>query len=664
MAQAVPTSTTSTTPQPNPIQPQPVTTQQLINQTTGQSQPAYIGQGTPWDANNPNNTAGPSTEVAWQYYNAQGQAYDPLRDGLYYYKYNPTDKSWWSGSVGTGGFQLSPDHLANMAWTQNAGPGTAYADLRANPDYQFLQQAHNLIEGNSKPLIKQSGPGVSFEDYYANRQNPNAAAGLTPEQQKIYDNYAHDRWLYDLYETNPTLAQKIAPRPELGPAPDFSKEGYYIGSQYVGTGAGQSLDKDQFAAQYGANFSITTPDGSWPTTPGGSWRQNPDGSFSPMNQAARDWVVQYGGQYAGGGQASGTQTTTGGQQQGGQSGSQSGGGIPTTYNPNDYNANWTDAQMVEWYKNAPGVENVRDGKYYSSDGSIYRPGSGNSYWQDKNSDQWYMGTPSGQISQVAGPPWQQQTGGSQSGSQSGGNQGSQPNQNNQQQPSQPTVYDTRNPQHMQTLRGMTDAERLQYWTQIPGVMDAVKGGTFYAENGQPYRYVGDSYWQDANSGQWFKGRLDGSIEEITGPPWQQQSSNQAQTTLQQLLQQYFGAKMPGGGQQQTGNSNAGNAAQMALVQAQLQQLMQTGDMSDPAVQAQFLQLQQQINALGPAYVPPANGQSGSGMPPGMLTLAMLMNRQSPHSWQQPGTPFGQGYGQQGYGGQNLVSNPFYTVPKR
>lgn len=182
------------------------------------------------------------------YYSDTGEAYDPLKHGSSYVVYDPGQNTWMSHGIASGGVGIQPDRYE---WQSSPGQGTTHAALQANPDYQFLlNYGRSQAKANGRTQWEGFTPGqiqrydsapMTFDDYYSKRGGLSgtedqilAATGLSPEQYRAYAGYASDKWLYDLYDTNPMLAQKIAPRPELGPAPDFSKPGYYRGSQYLG----------------------------------------------------------------------------------------------------------------------------------------------------------------------------------------------------------------------------------------------------------------------------------------------------------------------------------------------------------------------------------------------------------------------------------------------
>ena len=354
-----------------------------------------------------------------------------------------------------------------------------------------------------------------------------------------------------------------------------------------------------------------------------------------------------------------------------------------SYDPSQYDPRMTDEQLLQLWQGAPGIENVAGGKYYDAQGGLYRY-NGNSYWQT-NDGKWHMGNPDGTITDVAAPSWSSAsgspTGGNAGGNGNQGNSGANQNQGNQGNQAQSYTYDQ--------LKGMTDAQRLAYWSKLPGI-ENVKDSTYYDASGKPYAYIGDGYWQDAKDGKWYKGSLNGTVSEVGDKaPWEAQSGASQPTTFKQLLQKYYDQMFGGGGNNAMNTaSNAQNVQQRQSIQNSIDQitaanpnLMSTVqsifegvDQNDPAAMTaayqklqasgidmnafqQLTTLNQQLTTLQNAGS--AGGGNGGSMQPGALTLAAMLSQPEAKSWVKPGTPLGAGYGQVGYGGQNLVYNPYY-----
>jgi hypothetical protein len=226
---------------------------------------------------------------------------------------------------------------------------------------------------------------------------------------------------------------------------------------------------------------------------------------------------------------------------------------------------------------------------------------------------------------------------------------------------------------MDQLRGMTDAERLKYWSTIPG-MENVKNQTYFDESGQPYRYIGEGYWQDANTGKWYKGYAQGEKAgqiELVGdkPPWE---SAPKQKTFSDILREYLFGTADSSGNLTGGKLNDPYYYQRTMLNNQIASLQQGRAQAEAsgATAEQLAQIDADIqnaqNTLGNLPpVPTAKSiLSGANYQPGELTLQALLNMPEYQSWAKPGAWLGQGYGQQGYGGQNLVSNPYYQIPKK
>jgi hypothetical protein len=226
---------------------------------------------------------------------------------------------------------------------------------------------------------------------------------------------------------------------------------------------------------------------------------------------------------------------------------------------------------------------------------------------------------------------------------------------------------------MDQLRGMTDAERLKYWSTIPG-MENVKNQTYFDESGQPYRYIGEGYWQDANTGKWYKGYAQGEKAgqiELVGdkPPWE---SAPKQKTFSDILREYLFGTADSSGNLTGGKLNDPYYYQRTMLNNQIASLQQGRAQAEAsgATAEQLAQIDADIqnaqNTLGNLPpVPTAKSiLSGANYQPGELTLQALLNMPEYQSWAKPGAWLGQGYGQAGYGGQNLVSNPYYQIPKK
>ena len=179
---------------------------------------------------------------------------------------------------------------------------------------------------------------------------------------------------------------------------------------------------------------------------------------------------------------------------------------------------------------------------------------------------------------------------------------------------------------------MAPEQLQQHWTNAPGIGN-VMGGMYYGAQGQPYRYEGPAYWQEA--GGWYSGDPTTGQIQYYGPnaPWAAAAQGGAAGGIGAGLPGGSGAGIPGGAgtpptvpPPTTAGQAGGSAAQTSL-----------GPIPEwAAQQQQGANLQDVLASLGM-----------ESNQPGALTLAMLLGQKQPQSWMQPGA----GYGDIGYGGQ-------------
>lgn len=352
----------------------------------------------------------------------------------------------------------------------------------------------------------------------------------------------------------------------------------------------------------------------------------------------------------------------------------SGGSQPpaSTWDPSKYNSTMNLDQLKQFYSTAPGIENVLGGMYYDVNGQPYRM-QGSSIWYDTGSKSWQQGEPDGTIKTIQAPKWGQKLlNGAQIPGSNVGNQNNNPDNNGAGNTTPPgTPLDVNKKYTVEEFskltpiekKQLTDAQRMEYWSKIPGI-ENVKDMTYYNASGQQYRYDGPGYWQDNNTGKWWKGNQDGTTELFgDAPPWEVSKDKGGTappktSSFQDLLLKYFGGDLTGqGGTNPTGlGVTDPYADQRTMLNNQVQQLQAAlaKDPSNAQIQADLANAQQNLGNLPP---PPslggALGGSGTGLQPGLLTLMALLSQQQQPSWVKPGTPFGSGYGQTTYGGAQV-----------